>query len=76
MSQKGYVGLCPKSARKGDVIAVLPGGMVPFILRPLNDSQPTYYTLVGESYVHGIMDGEAILEQRRKGDELHEFAIK
>lgn len=48
LSQKGYVGLCPTSTCKGDVIAVLLGGKMPFVLRPLNDSQPTYYTVVGE----------------------------
>lgn len=40
----------------GDIVCVLFGAQVPFILRR-KDSR---YQLVGESYVHGIMYGEAI----------------
>ncbi|KAK6849495.1 hypothetical protein PG995_013328 [Apiospora arundinis] len=45
----------------GDEIWVLAGGKVPFILRPLvtdNQGQEARYTLVGDCYVEGIMDGE------------------
>ncbi|OCL05183.1 hypothetical protein AOQ84DRAFT_299424, partial [Glonium stellatum] len=40
----------------GDVVCILFGADVPFILRKTE----TGYRLVGESYVHGIMYGEAI----------------
>jgi hypothetical protein len=36
------------------------GGSVPYILRPIDD----YYQLIGDAYVHGVMDGEAWLESR------------
>jgi hypothetical protein len=39
---------------KGDVIAVLLGGTVPFLLREDGHN----YRLIGDCYVHGIMDGE------------------
>ena len=55
-TQKGYMGLGPKDIQNGDTVSVLLGGQVPFILRELDDT----YMLIGESYVHGIMYGEAL----------------
>lgn len=53
-TEKGYLGLAPWGARKGDVICVLRGGDVPFVLR---EKEHGYWELVGEAYLHGIMDG-------------------
>ncbi|KAI0545380.1 heterokaryon incompatibility protein-domain-containing protein [Xylaria curta] len=57
---KGLLGLAPAAARKGDCVVVLFGGKVPFIMRNYDG----LYHLVGESYVHGIMDGEVIHQPR------------
>jgi hypothetical protein len=54
---KGYVGLAPITAQKGDIIAILFGCSMPVILRRYGDKG---YKLVGEAYVHGIMEGEAL----------------
>ena len=43
---QGYMGLAPPTAREGDLVCVLLGGDVPFILRPSNSN----YSLIGESY--------------------------
>ena len=56
----GYLGLVPSDARVGDSIAILKGGQLPFILRPRGAS----WELVGPSYIHGIMYGEAFDEER------------
>jgi hypothetical protein len=45
-----------------DVTAMLHGGHIPFVLKP----RAGYYQLVGECYLHGMMDGEA-LEMCRDG---------
>ncbi|KAH6976534.1 heterokaryon incompatibility protein-domain-containing protein [Ilyonectria sp. MPI-CAGE-AT-0026] len=57
----GKPGLCPWRAREGDVIALLAGGNVPYLLRPvpvegsdLGDS----FELVGECYLDGVMHRE------------------
>jgi hypothetical protein len=55
-TRKGYMGLGPNCLRVGDIVCVLFGATVPFILRP----KYNYYQLVGEAYVHGIMEGEAM----------------
>jgi hypothetical protein len=54
------IGLVPRLAQVDDEIFVLGGGQVLFVLRPL-DGQ---YQYVGESYVHGMMDGEALRRLR------------
>ncbi|KAK8095076.1 hypothetical protein PG997_001761 [Apiospora hydei] len=54
---KGYVGMAPKTSRQGDSIFLLKGCDAPLVLRLNGDG--TYY-LVGEIYVHGIMDVEAM----------------
>ena len=53
---KGHVGLGPSVMREHDLVCVLFGCMVPFILRKHGDR----YRFDGECYVHGIMKGEAI----------------
>ena len=55
--QGGLLGCLPSETHVGDVVAVLFGGWVPFVLRPLGGDE---YELVGHCYVHGIMDGEWI----------------
>jgi hypothetical protein len=53
ITDQGAFGLVPANAQVGDVIMVLYGLSVPVVLRKLNKS----YWLVGESYIHGAMDG-------------------
>jgi len=54
-SVQGYVGLAPVNAQPGDIICLFFGSYLPHVLRPaLKDK----YRLVGEAYVHRIMDGE------------------
>ena len=57
------LGLVPKSAKSGDVVAILMGGDVPILLRP--DPSDGRYTFVGECYMHGFMVGQALVEARR-----------
>lgn len=65
LTQKGYVALVPKETAVGDRIAVFCGGHVPFVLRGVGkkgtaDVEVEKYQLIAESYVHGIMKGEAL----------------
>ena len=49
----GHIGLGPAAIKVGDHISVLAGSQVPFMLRSSGDQ----FKVVGEAYVHGIMDG-------------------
>jgi len=50
-----YLGMGPKEMEPGDMLVVLFGANVPFVLRPLESGR---YKLVGEAYVSGLMHGE------------------
>lgn len=63
LSRMGYVGMGPLNAEPGDVIVVLLGASVPFIIRPLGENR---YKLLGECYCDGIMDGEGFKTGRRE----------
>ncbi|KAH7395426.1 heterokaryon incompatibility protein-domain-containing protein [Cadophora sp. MPI-SDFR-AT-0126] len=61
-TEKGYYGLGPSEVQQGDVIVVLFGGTTPYVLRPNNEEG---FTFVGECYVYGLMNGEAIAMMER-----------
>ncbi|KAL8708988.1 MAG: hypothetical protein Q9220_006197 [cf. Caloplaca sp. 1 TL-2023] len=54
----GLLGMGPRSTQAGDEAWILQGARVPFVLRPCGESGQ--YRLIGQSYVHGMMQGEAI----------------
>ena len=60
VTKRGYVGVVPNMAQIGDVIAILKGGRVPFILKE-SVTRPGAFRLVGGCYVHCMMNGEGLL---------------
>jgi hypothetical protein len=68
-TSKGYLGLGPDSAQEGDWVCVIAGAAVPFILR---EESKGMWKLVGECYLHGIMDGEFMDENPQMELELFE----
>ena len=50
------MGVFPKRTQVGDVIVIVLGAAKPFVFRPVGNA----HILIGECYVHGIMDGELI----------------
>ena len=56
VTAKRYFGLFPRGAQIGDQVCVFTGACVPFVIR--RHETEDKYQLVGECYVHGIMDGE------------------
>ena len=54
-TSQGYYCLVPPSTRVGDFVTIVEGGEVPLVIREYGED----WKLVGESYVHGIMHGEA-----------------
>jgi hypothetical protein len=53
-----YFGTVPDEAEEGDLIVILFGLSIPFVLRPVGVDT---FKLVGHCYVHGIMDGELVV---------------
>ncbi len=57
ISKRMFMGLAPDKAQVGDLVVILFSGNVPYVLRPKPDGT---YTFMGERYLHGTMDGEAM----------------
>ena len=55
-----YVGMVPFTSRQGDIIVVLLGFGTPFVVRRIPSSKPDRCWFIGECYIHGIMNGEAL----------------
>jgi len=55
-TSRGRLACVPEGAETGDLICILYGGEVPYVLRPQRNG---YNVVVGECYVDGIMYGEA-----------------
>ena len=67
----GRLGLAPYRAKKGDFVCILFGCSVPILLRRHEDAdtREEYFQLIGECYIHGIMEGEALeLARSESGD--------
>ncbi|KAH8893672.1 HET-domain-containing protein [Thozetella sp. PMI_491] len=60
VTRLGYLGLFPMSTEPGDVVSLLAGCHVPFVLR---STVGRGYRLVGECYVHGVMNGEVMKDE-------------
>ena len=75
--ERKLFGLGPKGTQVGDLICILYGCSVPVILRPERDPfshEIKHYEIVGESYIYGMMDGEAISKVKLETDE-QEFKL-
>jgi hypothetical protein len=63
VTKSGYMGIGPEGTRAGDQVWVFHGGNVPFVMRKVGkgeEGDAPLLKLVGNAYVHGIMDGEAL----------------
>lgn len=70
ITNTGLIGRGPVDVAPGDEVFILLGGNMPFILRRSNLSTyapeiGSFHTLVGDAYVHGIMDGEYVDEPKK-----------
>ena len=53
----GHLCLVPTTTEVGDKVVLAKGGRVPLVVR--QDGRAGYWKVIGEAYVHGIMDGQA-----------------
>lgn len=58
--RKDTYGLLPPQANEKDIICVLFGCSVPVVLREKEEEDGTYFQMVGECYIHNMMEGEAV----------------
>ena len=60
-SGNGYLGLVPRHTRVGDMLCVFRNCVVPFVVRECSGGQ---YEVGGECYVHDVMQGELVDDER------------
>jgi hypothetical protein len=67
ITSNGHMCLGPESVERGDSVWILAGGATPFVLREApkvatgaGELKSCCMTFIGETYVHGIMHGEAL----------------
>jgi hypothetical protein len=74
------LGLAPAKAQSGDLVCILFGCSVPVILRQkvqdIDGKQVTYYELLGDAYVHGMMEGDAMDELARPDVQPQQFELR
>ena len=76
-SQGGLFILAREHVTDGDVVAVVEGGKVPFILRPVDgkSGRENCFQFVSPAYVHGYMDGKAAARGVEGNLDLREFLL-
>ncbi|KAK3986028.1 heterokaryon incompatibility protein-domain-containing protein, partial [Cladorrhinum sp. PSN332] len=57
-TEGGYLGLAPEATSRGDLVCVFLGSALPKVLRQV---EPSGYKILGQCYVYGIMNGEALV---------------
>ena len=58
-TKSGRCGIVSANVEMGDLVTVFAGGDVPFIVRPGTEREGAF-RLIGQCYVDGVMDGEAV----------------
>lgn len=72
MDDRGFIANVPWNAEKKDLVVMLEGFSTPFVVRKRDDSEE--FELIGDCYVHGVMDGE-LLRDAEESLELSEEQI-
>jgi hypothetical protein len=69
VTRNGSIGIVPPDTLPGDLVCLLPGGLIPYLMRPKSAQEPNVVELVGECYIHGIAAVEGEEELRSNGTE-------
>ena len=66
-TRNGYMGIGPRNVASSDRVVIVKGTSLPFIMRKCDagdiEAKPVF-SLVGEAYVHGLSEGEALQDFR------------
>ncbi|KAK8031355.1 heterokaryon incompatibility het-6 [Apiospora arundinis] len=74
ITEEGKMGMGTGFLEVEDIICVPLGCCTPVVLRP--EGKDGEYRLVGDCYVDGYMDGEAVQEWENDGRKLEEFVLR
>jgi hypothetical protein len=71
VTKNELMGVGPDEMKEGDAIGMLFGGRVTYVLRPVYDG----FRFVGECYVSGLMNGEAVQTWKDEGSKKYVFEL-
>ena len=83
LTENNYMGLAPELTKVGDRICVFLGGQTPYIVRKSEEEQRHHASMsqdfstehfIGDAYVHGMMDGEA-MEKYSNGEQTKKLFL-
>ncbi|KAK3313959.1 heterokaryon incompatibility protein-domain-containing protein [Apodospora peruviana] len=68
-TEGGRLGQVRKEAQVGDSVCVIFGAEVPYVIRPIEAEDHggegvRCYRLIGDAFVHGVMQGEALVDEK------------
>jgi hypothetical protein len=67
VTKQGRMAVVPPYCEEGDIICIIKGAHMPFVLRDIGGKVPKQvYRLVGCCYVHGVMNGERRVEKNQR----------
>ena len=74
----GFLGLAPRATKERDVVAILYGLSVPVVLRQVQDTTEgdNMYEIVGECFIYGMMDGQALWLKEVQGIHDQTFVLQ
>ena len=70
VTEQGRIGMAVNTIQPGDSVTLLLGHDLPVILRSMNESG--HFRYVADCYMHGFMDGEALIEARKAADPTYD----
>ncbi|KAM0802255.1 heterokaryon incompatibility protein-domain-containing protein [Usnea florida] len=65
----GYMGLATQDLQVGDKVMVFSGGSPIYIVREIRERKG-YYRYIGDGYVWGLMDGQAVSDENHRFTEI------
>lgn len=71
VTKEGRMGIGPDALKEGDIVTVLFGGNVPYVLRRTGSK----YRFIGECYVPDLMSGESVKQWRARSREKIAFEL-
>jgi hypothetical protein len=69
-TSEDHMGLGPESMETDDLVCIISDARTPFVIRKCSEDGDKEYRLVGEAYVHGIMQGEALKQADYKWEDI------
>lgn len=73
LTRRGRMGTAVRGVQKDDVVIIARGSEVPYVVRRQADGTCRF---VGEAYLHGVMDGEAVVEAVRLEQGAAQFVLR